>query len=403
MAVEDVHLDGRTLEGGGQLLRLALSLSCLTGQGVHVTNIRGNRSKGRGRPVGKAGGMKKSHLECVKWLASATNANTEGMTEGSSELRFQPQPTDHVSLWTDIRSGGRLVRQEATIRLTTPGSIYLILQALLPYILFGPCLQAEDEHLPIPIRLTVIGGTNVSTSPSHEYTAQVLLPTLANHLKVLDLKATLHKRGWSSAGSTELGEVQFDVTPLRRGSAMDAFVVTGRGKLTGFDVTVIAHPLELREEIMYTMLTTLAKQWPDVEANVAIDEDSGKRYRVYALVVAKFGSGDRLHRLGRDCLYDGRSRSKGLAKEIVETTLKGIREEIAHGGCIDEHMQDQLVVFQALSAGSSRIDRGFADHSLHAQTARWVATQFLPSVSFEGDSCKGIGFVPAIIQPADET
>lgn len=62
MPTPPVHLEGTTLEGGGQLLRLALSLSSLTHIPIHVTRIRGNRSKD--------GGLKPAHLAGVQWLVS---------------------------------------------------------------------------------------------------------------------------------------------------------------------------------------------------------------------------------------------------------------------------------------------------------------------------------------------
>lgn len=45
-----VELDGRTGEGGGQLVRIAIGLSALTGTPVHIHHVRGNR------PGGKHGG-----------------------------------------------------------------------------------------------------------------------------------------------------------------------------------------------------------------------------------------------------------------------------------------------------------------------------------------------------------
>ena len=81
-AASPIELDGRTLEGGGQLIRIALCLSALTSVPVRIANIRGNRSGG--------GGLKAQHLACVNWLAQACNARVEGAEKGAKTLLFVP-------------------------------------------------------------------------------------------------------------------------------------------------------------------------------------------------------------------------------------------------------------------------------------------------------------------------
>jgi len=44
------------VDGGGQVLRSALSLSMVTGEAFRMVNIRGRRTKG---------GLKRQHLTCV--------------------------------------------------------------------------------------------------------------------------------------------------------------------------------------------------------------------------------------------------------------------------------------------------------------------------------------------------
>jgi RNA 3'-terminal phosphate cyclase (ATP) len=43
-----VKLDGRTGEGGGQVVRVAVALAALTGTPLRIDNVRGNRPGKRG-------------------------------------------------------------------------------------------------------------------------------------------------------------------------------------------------------------------------------------------------------------------------------------------------------------------------------------------------------------------
>ena len=43
-----IQLDGRTGEGGGQLVRIACALAAVTSQPVRIFHVRGNREGARG-------------------------------------------------------------------------------------------------------------------------------------------------------------------------------------------------------------------------------------------------------------------------------------------------------------------------------------------------------------------
>jgi len=74
-------LDGSHGEGGGQILRTALSLSAATAKPFHLTSIR----VGRHNP-----GLLPQHLSAARAAAAISGASVSGDRLGSFELSFFP-------------------------------------------------------------------------------------------------------------------------------------------------------------------------------------------------------------------------------------------------------------------------------------------------------------------------
>lgn len=281
---------------------------------------------------------------------------------------------------------------EFRITQSTPGSTNLILQAILPYLLFSGS--------PSPIRIRITGGTNVSNSPSYDYIHEVLLPILTL-IGIPPIKPQLHSRGWSQ-GSTSLGSTTYTITPLT--TKLPAFNLTHRGAITNVKAIVIAPrstEQHFRDEldIMFDKRAHLFFGPENTSPGIEITfEPSHHDKRYYILLVATSSTGIKL---GRDWLYDHAIRP-GKTEKIVPTMVKRVSddllEDIAHGGCVDEYMRDQVVVFQALAQGRSEVfggkkgEGGLVEPSLHARTAMWVAGEMV-GVEFDREgACVGVGF-----------
>jgi RNA 3'-terminal phosphate cyclase (ATP) len=384
-----IHLEGTTLEGGGQLLRLALSLASLTRKHIHITNIRGKRSGG--------GGLKAQHLTSLQWLGQACNAGISGAGLKSKEITFRPDLTSKQSAKSYIHEC--VESGHINITQSTPGSVLLVLQAVLPYLLFSGTT---------PIRLRITGGTNVSTSPSYDYIEQVLLPVL-ELIGIPHITAECHSRGWSH-GSIRIGSATYTITPLTR--PLLAFNLIHRGAIKSVRATIIAPQAferDFRDELdlMFDKRTSRifgTGSNPDIEITF---EDSHHDKRFYLLLVATSTTG---MKLGRDWLFDQAvrvGRTDRIAPNMVKKVSDDLLAEIEHGGCVDEFLRDQLVVFQALARGTSRVDGGMrgdgkVEPSLHARTAQWVADRIVGVEFDEEGGCEGIGFVPGGTSEGEE-
>jgi RNA 3'-terminal phosphate cyclase (ATP) len=176
-----IPIDGSGGEGGGQLLRSALSLSMLTSQGFEMTRIRA----GRLRP-----GLGSHHLAAVRAAALASGAKVGGAFEGSPDLRFEP---------------GALSPGEFRFDLATAGAATLVAQTLLV-----PLAAAGQAS-----RLEVTGGTHVPASPSYEYLARHWTAVVAE--VGLTLRLELRKAGFFPSGG---GEIVAEVEPWSRPAAL---------------------------------------------------------------------------------------------------------------------------------------------------------------------------------------
>lgn len=415
-------LDGRTLEGGGQLLRLALSLSALTSIPLRIHSIRGARSGG--------GGLKAQHLACVNWLAHACNAQVQGAEKGSKEITFVPgENVGEASpafkkQWVGDGNAKREV-YEAKLDIKTAGSTGLGLQAILPFILFTRFLS------PLPVRLTLSGGTNVSQSPSYEYITQVLLPTL-ERIGFPRIEAKLGRRGWSHGGASignfvleipprpDVVLPAFHLTPPKAASPADGTEGGRTPHIQHLRATLIA-PETCHAHFSKSLQQSLKQHFPqptfpsftETHGTLTLTlEDSKHPKRMYFILVATInhaptppntGDSSKEFTLGRDWLYDRKLPQKasgsshdGPAEELADRVCADLEAELASGACVDEHMRDQLVIFQALADGRSEIYGGGEgrEASLHARTAEWVAETVLGArVEFDGrGGCVGFGF-----------
>jgi RNA 3'-terminal phosphate cyclase (ATP) len=304
-----------------------------------------------------------------------------------------------------------LFNRNINIKAESAASILLVFQSILPFLIF-----AGDEN-DSPLTATIHGGTNVSYSLSFEYLDQVLLPALERFGVHVERK--LEFRGWSH-GSVQLGSAKFKLVPLRPGQTLKApNWPSERGTIVKIDVTIVA-PKDLQRPLKDSFLFEIGLVFPHVEANVLFIEDSRHKARIYSLLVAHTSTS---LRLGHDWLYDKTTKNKtadAMATEIARKCVDGLDIETRKGGVVDEYLQDQLIVFQALAQGQSslpgssearasqrervdRTDEPFGDGSLHTTTARWVTNQLLPHTQWidKGRICEGVAWrvPPILVEP----
>jgi RNA 3'-terminal phosphate cyclase (ATP) len=325
-------IDASHGEGGGQVLRTALSLSVALGLPVTLRGIRARRP----RP-----GLQPQHLTVVRALAAISDAEVAGDALDSTEVTFVPRTLRGGTCHFDIGA----IRGSA-------GSVSLLFQALLL-----PLARAAQ-----PSRLVLRGGTHVPWSPPVPYLDAVFLPALAR----IGVRATLALRrwGWYPAGG---GEVEASITPSRSWSPVHWDAPSGPPRLEGISA-VSRLPRSIAERQRARALDRLAAAGRISDITVLEDTAAlgpGTMLMLTATGDSALGGFSALGRRG--------VRAETVADEAVDPLL----DYLQAGAGTDDHLADQLVPFLALANAPSTFTCPRV--SSHLRTVAWVVEQMLPA------------------------
>ena len=341
-------IDGSYGEGGGAVLRNALSLSAVLGEPIRIENIRVKRPNP---------GLQAQHLTAVRALAQVCQAKVDGAELGSLALTFQPQssPQSGEYSWdvAEARKGG------------SAGATSLIFQGLLV-----PLHFAEGDS-----RLSLRGGTHVAWSPPFHYLESVYLPAL--HQMGLNARVHIERWGWYP-----IGEGIFTAQIGGSGEAtrpMEGLNLTDRGplkRLTGLSASSNL-PGHIAERQKQRAQSILRAEGFDPEIEIVDAPAKGQGTMLFLLaefesVQAGFTS---LGRRGRP------------AEQVADDASKEFLQYSESGAALDRHLADQLVLPLALVTGASSFTT--CDLSQHLLTNVWIVEQLLGRhVDVEGEKGK---------------
>lgn len=299
--MDSFHIDGSQGEGGGQVLRTALSLSVLMQRPLHVTRIRAGRNKP---------GLMRQHLASVKAAQAISAADVEGASLGSTELCFVPHALAAGSHHIDIGSAG---------------STGLVLQTILP-----PLLRADGES-----RVAITGGTHNPLAPSTDFLTRSFLPLLtAMGAKV---RLDVEKHGLFPAGG---GRIVAHITPV----SLQPLHLHERGKqiAMGADALLASVPAHVgtRE------LAVVGETFPQTATNRELHDLGGStgpgnvlslwaQFEQVAEVVTMHGE-------------------RGISAETVaERACAAMARHLDSGAAVGPHLADQLLLPMWLAGGGS--------------------------------------------------
>lgn len=317
-----IALGGAQGEGGGQILRSALSLSMITGKPFTITGIRAGRAKP---------GLLRQHLTAVKAATEICGAIVDGAELGSQRLVFRPG---------NVRGG------DYRFAIGSAGSCMLVLQTVLPALWFADG----------PSRVEVSGGTENPSAPPAGFICRVLEPLLAQ--MGIHQQTTLLRHGFYPAGG---GVVVAEVTPV---ASLNALQLGERGtvmRLRG-EVLLAGVPRHVGER----ELVALAASFSLYEQNIHLLPREQGPGNTVSLEVESENITERFFAVGE----------KRVSAEVVAAQLvKEVTRYLASPAAVGEYLADQLVLPMALAgAGTFTV----AHPSCHLLTNIAVVERFLP-------------------------
>ena len=317
-----ITIDGSSGEGGGQVLRTALSLSMVTGKPFAIVKIRAKRS----RP-----GLLRQHLTCVLAAEKISGATVTGAELGSTSVTFVPGP---------IKGGAY------QFAIGTAGSTCLVFQTILPALL----------HADEPSHVLLSGGTHNPFAPTFDYLDRVFCPLLARMGASVSL--SLRKPGFFPAGGGvwEAKIAPSQLVPL-------AIEETGQRVSQMVRAHIATLPFAIAQREVATALTLL--NWPP-ECGQARTVKADGHGNVVMVEVGHVHVTE---------MFTGFGETRVSAEDVAARVVDEVREYLSAGAPVGSHLADQLLLPMALARGGSFVTGALTEH---ARTNVDVTGKFLP-------------------------
>jgi RNA 3'-terminal phosphate cyclase (ATP) len=345
-----LHLDGSTFSGSGTIVRFGISLAALTGQALHVTNIRVRRD---------SPGLRPQHLKAVEAVTQVCQGTLEGGTIGSREIVFHPGQLPPTG---DFRWD-----------IGTAGSTTMLALALLPVAAFaqGP----QTFH--------ITGGLFQDFAPSALHIQHALLPFLRRMGLHADLQ--ILRPGYVPRGG---GSIVLTVEPVRE-TLHPLTMAERREPLRYWGIALSSH-LQQRQ-----VSQRMAEACQDVLKQQRLQADMCLLHDTTApqagAVLALFATGpDAL--LGADQAGALRRPAEAIGRFVARTLL----QDLQSGATVDRYLADQVIIFAALAGGTSTFL--LPQITDHVQTHTWLVETLLGArTHLDGHllHIEGVGYVSA--------
>jgi len=366
-----IEIDGSLGEGGGQVLRSALTLAMLTGQALRITNIRARRKKP---------GLQAQHLAAVKAAAAISAAQVEGMIQDSTALTFAPGDVQPGDYRFDIGTAGAtsLVLQTIFLPLAlcnlagaglltvppaapTAGAGLLTVPPAAPTAGAGlptvppaaptagaglltvpPAAPTAGAGLltvpPSASEITLIGGTHVPWSPCFHYLDLQWLPFM--HRIGFDTTLKLLLAGFYPQGN---GQIRARIEPIKTLAPLD---LPERGGLKGIrGISAVANlDMSIAERQQKRALNRLQGRHSRID--IELLDLPARAKGAFLLLQAEFKRSS--------ACYFGLGALGKPAERVADEAVDGLEAFLAGNGAIDQYLADQLLLPLALASGESR-------------------------------------------------
>lgn len=328
-----IEIDGSKGEGGGQILRSALTLSLLTGKPFKLENIRARRAKP---------GLMPQHLKAVQAAAEVGGAKVKGALPGSLSLSFEP---------------GRVRPGHYLFDIGTAGATSLVLQTI-----YLPLARIQA-----PSSVTIQGGTHVPFSPCFHYLDWHWRRVLEK--AGLKLSLEMERAGFypPGGGIVHAGiQPQAEIKPLQ---FMERGGLVGVRGLSGVANLGISVAERQRDEALKRLAHRVSPCRIEIEFLKAPSKGT------VLLLLAEFEQ-------SQACFFALGERGK-RAEQVADEAVDALLGFLSTDGAIDPYLADQLLLPLAIAKGESRLHTSRLTG--HILTNAEIIRTFLPvELAIEG-------------------